>query len=393
MCRQNSVFDIVLVLEYFRSVVSYLSVIKYLSSEYRIGVVQVPVEETLLKKNRQAQEDFTSLCVEFGAEVVRVADNLSVKLLVVPQRAYSDEALRIIDSIDAANKVALLSLAWAGIDVHDRFMKRIGFDAVFAMDKGFIEYLLHARNCKSYDGETVVEVGVPFLKYPVFDSPKIDYMIAMPTAFSFAHDSDKWMFMECVLKLLDTLPLTEKIVLKTHNGMDRDQFSGEKIRQLAAMVGMVPGLFQLIRKLLMYLKRGCVSRVLSRLYTAYLYEKVLSRATPLFKLTEYSQLSIEVFLPNIDKGMIGGLSNTIWGCQFAQMPYYNCVDIDAQERDAADRLLGNKKASKAIDQNMGYFGVPFCEGELQFDERSFDKISNQTREADLLYEIRKFLDC
>jgi len=355
--------------------------------------MQVPMEEALLKNNRQTQEDFTALCIEFGAELVQAADNLSVKLLVVPQRAYSDKALSMIDTIGADKKVALLSLAWAGIDVHDRFLKQIDFDAVFAMDKGFIEYLTHARNCKSYENETVVEVGVPFLKYPVFDLLRIDYMIAMPTAFSFAHDSDKWMFMECVLKLLDALPLTEKIVLKTHNGMDRDQFSGEKIRQLAAMVAMVPGLFQLVRKLLMYLKRGWVSRVLSRLYTAYLYEKVLSRATPLFKLTEYSQLSIEVFLPNIDKGMIGGLSNTIWGCQFAQMPYYNCVDIDAQERDAADRLLGNKKASKAIDLNIGYFGVPFCNKNLNFDQTTFDKLSDQTREADLLYEIIKLLGC
>ena len=387
----KSRIELLLVVESFRSVVSYLSVIKYLSKEYRIGIMQVPMDETLLKNNRQAQEDFTALCIEFGAEHVQAADNLSVKLLVVPQRAYSDEAMRMIDTIDANKKVALLSLAWAGIDVHDRFLKRIGFDAVFAMDKGFIEYLLHARNCKSYDDENVIEVGVPFLKYPVFDAPKIDYMIAMPTAFSFAHDSDKWMFMECVLKLLDALPLTEKVVLKNHNGMDRDQFSGEKIRQLAAMIGMVPGLFQLIRKILMYLKKGWVSRVLSRLYTAYLYEKVLSRATPLFKLTEYSQLSTEVFLPNIDKGMIGGLSNTIWGYQFAQMPYYNCVDIDAQERDAPDRLLGNKKASKAIDQNMGYFGVPFCEGELRFDERSFDKISNQTRSGNLVDEIKNIL--
>ena len=59
-------YDLVLVVEYFRTLTYYMSIIKYLSGQYRIGLFQVTIDPQLLSKQPAAQEQFVRLCVESG---------------------------------------------------------------------------------------------------------------------------------------------------------------------------------------------------------------------------------------------------------------------------------------------------------------------------------------
>jgi hypothetical protein len=64
---------------------------------------------------------------------------------------------------------------------------------------------------------------------------------------------------------------------------------------------------------------------MGKLYTALLYEKIMHRVVPMERLTRHHNFAMEAFLPGVRKGVIGGLSNTIWGALFFSLPFYNCV--------------------------------------------------------------------
>ena len=114
---------------------------------------------------------------------------------------------------------------------------------------------------------------------------------------------------------------------------------------------------------------------------------------PLSNITKYSLFAVEAFLPNVKKGVIGGLSNTIWGSLYHQIPFYNAVDMNRQDRFGSDRLYGTKDTTNHIDLNLKYFYIPFCEKRLEFDSNHFSIVHDSTRQADLLHEIKNEMEC
>ncbi len=387
-------YDIVLIVEFFRTLTYYLGIIKYLSKEYRIGLFQVDIGYNQIEKNRRAQEIFVQTCVEFGGEPIDENSFVQAKVLLIPQRPYLKSALNDIrKNIHATRTVGVLAFAWAGIPVHDAFIAEFDIPKVFVIDKSFIEFLLGNRvdnlGAKStYEGCELVEVGLPYEKYPIFPKVETDYMLAMPTAFSFAHEKDKWHFLETVLTVFNNMDNGNRVIHKPHNAMERDQFSSSKYRGLSKVLSCIPGMPFLIRWCASVSPKMLKTH-LERLYTAYLYENVLERTISLEKLTPFHSFAMEAFLPYVKKGVIGGLSNTIWGTLFSKIPYYNCVDINRQNRRAEDRLYGRKKVEGALELNLNFFFVPYCNGQLKFDHKYFDIIDESTRQGDLIEELRK----
>ena len=114
-------YDIVLVLEYFRSVTYYLSIIKHLHRDYTIGIYNVKMDENLLKKNFVAQNLFVKLCIKMGAKLI--SEKVQTSLLIVPQRPYLDESRdKILSNIIAQETICFLAFAWAGSQKHDKFI-------------------------------------------------------------------------------------------------------------------------------------------------------------------------------------------------------------------------------------------------------------------------------
>ena len=383
-------FDIILVVGFFRRLTSYLSIIKYLVKDKKIGLFPIPLEGSLKSKHKSTQEEFIRTCVDMGGQVI-ANGTASAKIAIFPQEPYLKEAFeRIHENLMASRKIGMLTLAWVGI--HDAFIEELDINKVFVVHRAFFDFLLrHRGDPKIFEKREIVEVGLPYKKYPIFQDFQADYLMAIPTPFSFSREKDKWDFLETVLSLFQKIDHRETIVYKPHNAQDRDYFSDFKYRRLAHYLRLLPD--KMVRLSLKGLAGGgstSAGNRFGRLYSAFLYERIMDRVIPIENLTAHHHLAMEAFLPGVNKGIIGGLSNTMWGALFFELPFYNCVDIEVQDREREDKLY-NKDSSQLLDLNLRFFHVPYCRGELEFDRKYFDIVDDSTRQGDLIYEIKKEL--
>tara|TARA_B110001450_G_C17613663_1_gene478333 strand:+ start:9 stop:1205 length:1197 start_codon:yes stop_codon:yes gene_type:complete len=384
-------FDIVLVLEYFRPLTYYLSIIRHLGDDYNIGLYAVDIISRQHDKNIDTQNLFETTCAEFGAKIIR-EEAIQTEILLIPQNVYTKIARKDINNnIKANKKIGVIGFAWAGVKLHDEFLDVFAIDKLFVIDKSFMDFLLEQRKVEVYREKTIVETGLPFKKYPIFENLSIDYLLVMPTSFSFPHEKDKWMFLETIKTLFSQIDDEDVVAHKPHNGMYTDLFATESYMKVIRIIRYIP-MISYVLKIVINISSGFVRRFTSKLYTAYLYRTILERTTPLSSITKYSSFAVEAFFPNVKRGVIGGLSNTIWGALYHQIPFYNAVNMDIQNRFGSDRLYGIKDTSNHIDLNLKYFYIPFCEHRLEFDSKYFSIVDDCTRNADLLNEIKNELE-
>lgn len=383
-------YDLVLVLGFFRRLTYYLNIIKYLSAEFRIGLLPVPLEESLRRKHKTTQEAFTKICVAMGAEVAEPGP-VSASVALVPQQPYTHEALCLIkENVMCSRKIAVMGLAWAGL--HDEFVEALAIHKMFVVHKALYDFLFrHRRGTLPQDGTDIVEVGLPYKKYPVFPDFQTDYLLAIPTPFSFPTEDDKWDFLETVLSIFERLDPDDRVVHKPHNAVDYDYFSPSRYNRLAALLRPLPDpwLRNTLRPATHRLP-GRLGDPVGRLYTAFLYRQVMRRVIRMEAVTPHHYCAMEAFLPGVRKGVIGGLSNTIWGSLYFRLPFYNCVDIYRQNRGCG-KTLYQKDPAQLLDLNLRFFNVPYCNGQLDFDPKHFGLINESTREADLLAALRREL--
>ena len=381
-------YDIILVLGFFRRLTYYLNIIKYLGKDFRIGLLVIPLHDSLKAKHKTSQEDFTRACIEMGAELVGDGP-VSAKVSLFPQEPYLREAIEYIHAkLLSSRKLAVMTLAWAGL--HDAFIKELNIRKIFVVQKAFFDFLLEYRgDRKVFEGREIVEVGLPYKKYPIFDEFEADYLLAIPTAFSFPHEKDKWHFLETVLSLLKEIPLSDIVALKPHNALDRDYFSRKQYKLITRFLRVLPD--RMIRHILKQLAAAAPERLSNHigwLYTAFLYERIIDRVVLMEKVTDNYNFAMEAFLPGVKKGVIGGLSNTIWGALFFKLPFYNCVDIECQDRQGENKLYGKKDPTLYLDLNIRFFGVPYCKGKLEFDPKHFEVIEESTLQGDIIERLR-----
>jgi hypothetical protein len=364
-----------------------------LSPKFRIGLMQVHVDEATLDKNSQAQNEFVKMCVDLGAIFVPGDEKVDSLITIIPQRPYSETATDQIKKIRSEKTIGAMAFAWAGIAEHDQFIDTFKINAALSIDKKFLSFLIEKRNAgHRYKNVALEDIGLPYGKYPIFNNFRADYILAMPTPFSFAHEKDKWHFLEAALKLVKHIPAGDIIAHKPHNGFDRDQFSSPKFRKYLTFFKILAPILQFLKSSMASHPQSVISKFFGRAYTLVLYEKLLSRTIPMHKMTDFHQFSLEAFLPHVKKGVIGGLSNTIWGSLFFKLPFYNCVDITTQQRNAKDRLMPKKNFTPLLDVNLMYFGVPFCEGKMNFDIKNFGVIDDSTRNGDLIALLTKIIE-
>jgi hypothetical protein len=133
-----------------------------------------------------------------------------------------------------------------------------------------------------------------------------------------------------------------------------------------------------------------IGKFFGKLYTACLYQRVLARTTSLETLSSWHHFGVELFYPYVRKGIIGGLSNTQWGALYYRLPFYNCVEMENQERGTEDVIYGReKRVDKFLELNLKYFGVGYCNGRLAFDKKQFEIISEETRQGDIVLELKR----
>ncbi len=343
------------------------------------------VESTLLSKTEQAHLDFIDICRSFGAYILEQGESASAKLGVIQQFPYEDKVVESIQrSIKMERRVGLLTLAMAGVTKHDNFLEQFCIRRVYVPNINFTSFLLQKREAqRSYCGVQMVEVGLPFANYPVFPEFSADWIIAAPTLFSFNHEAGKQQFLNSVLKILSQIPADEVVIYKSHNGHYRDYFAPRTYYFLAACIDRVPRGSALLESIRRSSFRWLQLQA-ERVFTCKLHQAVLRRSKALTTITSSAGVSLEVFLPAVKKGVIGGLSNTIWGALYFELPFYNCVDMS--NRYGSSELL-NKKSDNLLDLNLQYFGVPFCNDDISTDTRKLKIIRPEERSGDLIRSI------
>ena len=384
-------FDVLLVLGYSRSAASYLSIIRHLAPGLRIGLLVTDPGASFRQKTGDAQALFLRLCTKFGAEILNEGASATARLMIVQQFPYSDEQVADIrERIRSEVRAGLLALAMAGIEQFDRFVEQFDIDRVYVPSRRFMCFLLERRNAEGrYRHVRVTEVGLPFRAYPVFPEFHVDWLIAAPTLFSFSTEAGKQAFLSCVLDLIAQMPPDAVVAYKPHNGNKLDYFVPAAHYTLAALFMRMPGGEGLLR-MLSASGPTTARRFFSRTFTSALHQKLLRRAMPMIRLTPHADLSLEAFLPGVRRGVIGGLSNTIWGTLYFGLPFFNCVDPAMVDHSASELL--NKSSDALLKVNLEYFGVPYCAGDLSRGVIGEAIVRDSDRHGDLLAAIRGDLE-
>lgn len=379
--------DALLVVGYFRSATPFLSVIRHLAAGSCIGVLFVDTDASLKAKTGEAHELFVELCAQFGARIVRLGEPVQTRLMVVQQFVYADDVVaRLRDSVHADSTIGMMTLASAGLAPHDAFVAQFGIGRAYCPDVGLVRFLLQRRGAEQrYRGVILQEVGLPFCSHPVFPEFEVDWLFAAPTTFSFFSEAGKLRFLLTVSELLEKIPAGSRVAYKPHNGHMLDYFAPRLYYPLGRALSALPLMFRAAR----WLSRRPVAQhitALTKLLAAILHVGIVRRAVPMHALTRYADISVEAFLPGVREGVIGGLSNVIWGASRTGLRYLNC--IDPEDRRGTTQLKPG--AAVPLDLNLEYFGVPYCNGELGDGAEACAR-SAGNRTVDLVDAVREDL--
>ena len=383
-------FDLIIVIGYFRSALPILSVIRHLSPRISIGICFQPLNANMESKISEAQKKFERLCTESGGVRYEQGSPASCRLLLVQQYLYSDSFVETLRAVIVAEETwGMLSLASMGIDKHDNFIKQFSTTCLTVPDTALAKFLIEARDaCSRYQGLEMIEVGLPFQNHPVFEDFVVDWIVVAPTLFSFHSEANKQSFLQNVLTIMEKIPKSDVIAYKSHNGNAKDYFTPRLHSRIAWLIAWIPGVATKLQGLLLNMPSIYKSHI-SKVLTALLHAQVTKRAVPMTELTQMADMSLEAFLPGVRKGIIGGLSNSIWGSLYFNLPYYNCVDESS--RTGKSELI-NKTSENLLDLNLKYFDLPFCKGNLIVCSGNQNISQIKERSRDLVELIKLHLD-
>ena len=371
----NKIYDIIFIYGFSRLHPYLLNIIKYFNKEYRIGVCilndiekfTTPDGIKRIGKLYNTEKEFITLCKELGAEIIYLKNNNQyiTDILFVPQAPFNNLGLEIMKSSIKSNKIIGIQGFGYGMQVLDDLFK-IGCNKFLVYDKNIFLSVIESQNRRDLlDKFAIIEMGTPYTKYPIWtkeEFPEIDYLIALPSLLFIKDPRNKLNLIKNIYNLLKKIETQEKIVIKLHNVKDG---GNRYIREVN------------FRSLyLAWFSEKFLGKKGVSLSTAIYYRNILDRAIPLEKITLYYNFGLELFLPYVKKGVITGISTVLWHCLYNKIPVYNC---DSQ-------LFGEHLPNYAGYKN---FYIPFCNGELKFNENYYNKISDSLRNRDLIELIRQ----
>lgn len=378
-------YDLVLTVPSFRHVGAYLPIIKALRGRFRIAVYKFQLTENLKRFSEDTDRLFVDKCVELGAALV-CDKQISARLGLIRQWPYTAEQVADLRSKVHCERYHVL-MALAEGNTYLETLRDLPVDKHLLVDRDLYLHRLrkpNEQNTTPLDPARAVEAGLPFRQHRVFEDLGIDYLLAMPTPYSLPDAGTRLAFLRCVEQLIGQMKPTDVIALKAHNAAEKyDYLLSERLFAAISRPAV-----RRWHRLLMFLVRGtmvALGRIrqgiladlrekIGNLGVAIRYYRLLQRVVPLKALTPYHNFSLELFLPDVRKGLITGRSNSIWHGLYNRLPVYNCVD------GLKVRRLGNKTNY----HTMAYLEPPYCQGRLEDDPSMFDRINDRVRTADLV---------
>jgi hypothetical protein len=380
-------YNFALIFVGFQRCCLYLTIIKEFSKSYNVAILPQEIDKKTSSRINNTNNSFLELCKDLGADII-YDQKITADIEILPQTHYSQMAINKINDNIASQKTFWLSgVAMGNAQYEYLFGKKI--DKILVIDRQFYEFrVTKFENEKKpkFKNNEILEIGIPYKNNPIFPTPEIDYLIANPTPFSFCNFRDRLVYLENVLSILEKIDENDLVVIKPHNADERaDYIVNNKIYIFLALNFIIP--FHLIidrfcRIFISISYLGRISDIFIQISIAIKYYQVMKRAKNLKELTKWHNLNLELFLPNVKKGLITGRSNSIWHGLFLKKPTYNC--IDANKPYYSD--------SKMHKYSMKYFNVHGNYNNLHFDEGLFKRIKEQTRSIDAVGVLKEELE-
>jgi len=377
---KSTEYDLVLIFTAFQRCFVYSSIIKELIDRYRIGIFVIDLDRRSQLRINNTNAAFLRLCESFGAEIIR-NKNVKARVEILSQSNFTEEDISHINtSISSEKTYWLLGLAMGNASYNHLYGKHI--DKVLVIDRKFYDYRIenYGNDGIYFSCEKVVEVGLPYDKYPVFELENfhVDYLWANPTPFSFSCVKDILDYLQNVNFLIEKIGPDDVVAFKPHNADERLDYIINY--RLYAMLSL--SIFRPFDVLLDSFSKYIVVRVCEGVFQDFFYQvsivllymKLMQRVVKLSELTKFDNFNLEVFMPYVRKGMITGRSNSIWHALFLKKKVFNCIDKEKV-------YFSQTKMHKF---SMQYFNVHGNYHNLDFNEELFNMIDESTRRSNLI---------
>ena len=361
----------------------FLTIVKELSKSHKVAIFPQKIDEKTSSRIENTNKSFLELCESYGADII-YSQKITADIEILPQTHYTQKAINYIDKNIVSQKTFWLSGVAMG-NAQYEYLHEKKIDKILVVDRQFYDFRVKQfekeKSFKFKDNQ-IIEIGVPYKKYPIFPPLEIDYLIANPTPFSFCNLQDRLTYLENILLILGQIDRRKVIVLKPHNADERaDYIVNGKIYSLLSLnflVRMHSYIDKYARFFSSFFSNWEISDLFIQISIAIKYHSIMKRAKGLEELTKWHNLNLELFLPSVKEGLITGRSNSIWHGLFLKKPTYNCIDEDKP-------YFSDTKMHKF---SMEYLNVHGNYKNMQFNNLLYEKITDQNRDIDVV-EILK----
>ena len=346
MGRYIKAYDLVLVVTAFQRNCLYASIIKELGHNLKIGLFVLPLGKNSALRILKTQQQFLDLCISLGAGLI-CNGPVETKIEILGQAIYSKEDIKHLNqNVRSAQTYWLVGVAMGNATFDKLHQKRI--DKVLVPDKGFYDYRLKVftDDGVKFTEKDIIEIGMPYGKYPLIkDDLNLDYIVATPTPFSFLNAYDRLEYLERLNYVLKEITHRGcRIGYKPHNADERNDYIVKKEIIKLLSIPLVASIVGLIEKILRnpqgkkFLHKA-IRNISLELSIGVQYKIMQSYVIQLSDLTKFHKLNLEIFLPQVHKGLITGRSNSIWHALYLKKEVWNLI---AREKDG----IGEAKMHK-----------------------------------------------
>jgi len=376
-------YNFALIFVGFQRCCIFLTIVKELSKTHKVAIFPQELDEKTSSRIENTNKSFLELCESYGADII-YSQKITADIEILPQTHYTQNAINFINKNIVSQKTFWLSGIAMG-NAQYEYLHEKKIDKILVVDRQFYDFRVQQfekEKKPKFEDDKIIEIGVPYKKYPIFPSLEIDYLIANPTPFSFCNSHDRLAYLENVLLILGKIDDRKVIALKPHNADERtDYIVNSKIYSLISfrlLVGAHSYIDECARFFSSLFSNWKISDLFLQVSIAIKYHLIMRRAKSLEEFTNWHNFNLELFLPSVKEGLITGRSNSIWHGLFLKKPTYNCIDEDKP-------YFSDTKMHKF---SMEYLSVHGNYKNIQFNNRLYGKITNQTRDIDIV-EILK----
>ena len=378
-------YDLILVYTSFRRHETYLNIAKALGQSYSVGIYVCQPQFSWQETEHIAIEMYK----QFGAEVVEGRAQCSALMLSRFGDSYFKEIFQELPKRIRYSKLFVQTGTLMGgvLSLRDICESMKPPVILAPCIKHFGLYETESLEYLKQHPVEMVEVGQPFAKHPVFDSFKTDYLVAYPSHVSIVNNFQHYCLVKNITTVLFSLPSDAAIYVKPHNVRDKGNRISVKLtdRKIFSMfkknklpMPLIKAALRLIYLADLRLGKFKIFKLLPgkllSLVVGLQNDYVFSRCKNL--LDYYPAFGIEHFMKGVSKGVITGLSNTIFAALMHKVPICICDPFSDDRPPNYQTMI----TELGIDRWKG------------FSTEGFTAIDDSTREADLIEHLRSFIN-